>query len=103
MTPKGEEKIFGITVTALSVPEQGAIGCVYTFEDHTELRRLENEVRMRDRLAAVGRLAAGVCPVTFPPLASFLGSFPVFLPFPALPLSQGPPSRCLPLALDRLV
>lgn len=77
MTPSGEEKTFGIAVTALTVPDRGEIGYVYTFEDHTEIRRLEREVRLRDRLSAVGRLASGIAHEIRNPLSSIAGSIQV--------------------------
>lgn len=77
LTPAGSEKTFGVTLTALTVPEHGCIGYVYTFEDRTELRRLEREIGMRERLAAVGRLAAGIAHEIRNPLASIAGSIKV--------------------------
>ena len=63
-----------VRVAALSVPERGALGYVYALDDLTEIRRLEREVRMQDRLAAVGRLAAAIAHEIRNPLTSIAGS-----------------------------
>ena len=50
------------------------LGHIYSFADLTEIRRLEREVRMRDRLSAVGRMAAGIAHEIRNPLSSIAGS-----------------------------
>ncbi|PYY01843.1 MAG: hypothetical protein DMG63_02335 [Acidobacteria bacterium] len=75
-TPDGE-KIFGLTVTPLTIHDGEIVGFVYTFADLTEVRRLENEIRQRDRLAAIGRLAAGIAHEIRNPLSSIAGSVQV--------------------------
>jgi two-component system, NtrC family, sensor histidine kinase PilS len=68
------EKIFGLTVTPLSMHDGEVVGFVYTFADLTEVRRLENEIRLRDRLSAIGRLASGIAHEIRNPLSSIAGS-----------------------------
>jgi two-component system sensor histidine kinase PilS (NtrC family) len=63
-----------VRVAALNVPGRGALGYVYALDDLTEIRRLEREVRMQDRLAAVGRLAAAIAHEIRNPLTSIAGS-----------------------------
>jgi len=75
-TPDGE-KIFGLTVTPLTIHDGEVVGFVYTFADLTEVRRLENEIRQRDRLSAIGRLAAGIAHEIRNPLSSIAGSVQV--------------------------
>src|SRR6266404_9457888 len=67
-------KTFRVIVSPLTVPGRGELGRVYTFDDLTEIRRLEREVRMQDRLAAVGRLAAAIAHEIRNPLTSIAGS-----------------------------
>jgi two-component system, NtrC family, sensor histidine kinase PilS len=71
------QKTFGMTTAILSAPHSGPVGYIYMFEDLTEIRRLEREVRLRDRLAAVGRMAAGIAHEIRNPLSSIAGSVKV--------------------------
>ncbi len=77
-------KTFRVMVSALTVPERGTLGYVYTLDDLTEIRRLEREVRMQDRLAAVGRLAAAIAHEIRNPLTSIAGSVSMLSGIPDL-------------------
>jgi two-component system sensor histidine kinase PilS (NtrC family) len=67
-------KTFRVRVGALIVPDRADMGFVYALDDLTEIRRLEREVRIQDRLAAVGRLAAAIAHEIRNPLTSIAGS-----------------------------
>jgi two-component system sensor histidine kinase PilS (NtrC family) len=72
--PCGERRILGISVSLLMVPEIGAVGFVYNFQDLTEEKRREAEYRTKDRMATLGRMAAGIAHEIRNPLASIAGS-----------------------------
>lgn len=73
-TPASFRKTVRVRVAVLNVPDRGLLGYVYALDDLTEIRRLEREVRMQDRLAAVGRLAAAIAHEIRNPLTSIAGS-----------------------------
>jgi two-component system, NtrC family, sensor histidine kinase PilS len=77
-------KTFRVMVSALNVNVSDGLGFVYTFDDLTEIRRLEREVRMQDRLAAVGRLAAAIAHEIRNPLTSIAGAVSMLSDAPAL-------------------
>jgi len=66
----------GLTVTTLPFPD-GRVGYLFTFQDVTDLRRLERNARLQQRLAAVGEMAAGIAHEIRNPLASMSGSIQV--------------------------
>lgn len=63
----------GVSATRLAFPD-GPLGYLYTFQDVTEVKRLEREARTRQRLAALGEMAAGISHEIRNPLASMSGS-----------------------------
>jgi two-component system sensor histidine kinase PilS (NtrC family) len=82
----GERAIdIGLTASTLTFPGGGS-GYVWSFQDVTDVRRLERDARLRQRLAAVGEMAAGIAHEIRNPLASMSGSIQVLRQ--ELPLSE---------------
>jgi two-component system, NtrC family, sensor histidine kinase PilS len=83
-TPASFRKTVRVRIAALEVPDRGPQGFVYALDDLTEIRRLEREVRMQDRLAAVGRMAAAIAHEIRNPLTSIAGSVSMLSGVPEL-------------------
>ncbi len=74
VSPRAEKRILGVSVSPLMVPVIGVAGFVYNFQDLTEEKRRDAEYRTKDRMATLGRLAAGIAHEIRNPLASITGS-----------------------------
>jgi len=83
-SPSGGEKTLGMTACALTGSDRETVGNIYTFTDLTEIRRLEDEIAVRDRMAAVGRLASGIAHEIRNPLAAIAGSAQMLRECPGL-------------------
>jgi two-component system sensor histidine kinase PilS (NtrC family) len=84
-TAHGRTIDIGLTASTLILPE-GGTGYIWSFQDVTDVRRLERDARLRQRLAAVGEMAAGIAHEIRNPLASMSGSIQVLRQ--ELPLSE---------------
>jgi two-component system sensor histidine kinase PilS (NtrC family) len=67
----GQERTLGLSISPLKEPE---LGYVVIFTDLTELREMEDKLRVTEKLSAIGRMAASIAHEVRNPLASMSGS-----------------------------
>jgi len=60
MLPDGTMRFLGFSVSPLQDEQRQRLGYIVSFQDLTEIKRLEEEVRLNERMAAVGQMAAGI-------------------------------------------
>jgi two-component system sensor histidine kinase PilS (NtrC family) len=77
MTPEGFAVRVGYGISPLFSEEGETTGLIITFQDLTEIRTMEESVRRKDRLAAVGRVAAGLAHEIRNPLGAMRGAIQV--------------------------
>ncbi len=70
----GRSLHLGFAVSPLISESGKATGYVFSFQDLTEILKLEEEIRRQDRLAALGKMAAGIAHEIRNPLAAMRGS-----------------------------
>jgi two-component system, NtrC family, sensor histidine kinase PilS len=73
-TPAGELRYLGISISPLRSRDEQRSGYVFNFQDLTDLRRLEQEVATKERMAALGRLSAAIAHEIRQPLTAMAGA-----------------------------
>jgi two-component system, NtrC family, sensor histidine kinase PilS len=74
--PDALEIVVGLSATHLETPG-GRAGYIVTFQDVTEVKKLDRQARVHQRLAAVGEMAAGIAHEIRNPLAAMSGSIQI--------------------------
>lgn len=72
--PAGSPIILGVASSVLKDQRSGPTGFIFVFQDLTGVKALEEEIRVKDRMAALGGMAAGMAHEIRNPLASISGS-----------------------------
>jgi two-component system sensor histidine kinase PilS (NtrC family) len=73
----GTQLILGFSLSALKDSSDQEIGSILIFQDLTKLREMEEDLKRADRLAAIGKMAAGIAHEIRNPLASISGSIEI--------------------------
>jgi two-component system, NtrC family, sensor histidine kinase PilS len=72
---RGTDTHLGLTVSQFLLEDQRHVGYVYTFQDLTEIKALEEQVARKDRMAVMGSMAATIAHEIRNPLTAISGSF----------------------------
>ena len=87
--PAGEDVVdLGVSVSSLATADPRNAGYLLVFQNLTEIKRLEREVRTNEKLAAVGEMAARLAHEIRNPLGSISGSAQVLMSEPNISAEQ---------------
>jgi two-component system sensor histidine kinase PilS (NtrC family) len=86
--PNGTPLQLGLSVTPLAAGARTGRGYLLVFQDLTDIKRLEQEVRTKEKLAAVGEMTAQLAHEIRNPLGSISGSAQVLLTEAGISLDQ---------------
>lgn len=73
-TAAGVTRFLGLSISPLRTGQNETSGFVFNFQDLTELKHLEREVLNKERMAALGRLAAAIAHEIRQPLTAMTGA-----------------------------
>jgi two-component system sensor histidine kinase PilS (NtrC family) len=77
VTPEGFAVRIGYNISQLFAEDNTRSGLIVTFQDLTEIRSMEESIKRKDRLAAVGRVGAGLAHEIRNPLGAMRGAIQV--------------------------
>src|SRR5687768_5808659 len=86
--PSGELVDLGVSVSKLETTDPAGAGYLLVFQNLTNVKRLEEEVRVKEKLAAVGEMAAQLAHEIRNPLGSISGSAQVLMGEPNMSPEQ---------------
>jgi two-component system sensor histidine kinase PilS (NtrC family) len=86
--PSGELVDVGVSVSKLETTDPAGAGYLLVFQNLTDVKRLEEELRLKEKLAAVGEMAAQLAHEIRNPLGSISGSAQVLLGEPNMSPEQ---------------
>jgi two-component system sensor histidine kinase PilS (NtrC family) len=73
-TANGQQRYLGLSVSPLRTGEHRSSGYVISFQDLTDLKRLEQEMVVKERMAALGRFSAAIAHEIRQPLTAIAGA-----------------------------
>jgi two-component system sensor histidine kinase PilS (NtrC family) len=78
-SPEGTVTTLGFSFNRVKENRSQGIGKIFSFKDISQIKIMENHLRQVDRLALIGKMAAGIAHEVRNPLASISGSIQVLI------------------------